>query len=146
MENPWGTGSLQMRALGKGTCGAAVDPEACVGLWPEGVGAGSTAGAQDSPGPAGGRGDYVPCVYHSVPGHHGCACVQVRQCLPFGLGESPLPALLGASNPCLVPALIFCPLSGSTNCQPHRVSGEPCLHRHPLQGLRGPGPGPNKVG
>lgn len=58
---------------------------------------GPQQGAQDFPGLAGGRGDYVPCVYHPVPGHHGCRHVQVRKCLPFRLGESPLP-VLGASD------------------------------------------------
>lgn len=103
-------------------------------------------GTQDFSGPVGGGGDYVPCVYHPVPSHHGCNCVQVRQCLPLGLGESLLPVLLAASGPAPVPALISCSLSGSTDCQPLRVSGEPCLHHHPLQGLCGPGPGPNKMG
>lgn len=36
--------------------------------------------------------------------------------------------------------------SGVAHRQPHGVRGEPHLHPHPLQDLRGPGPRPDEVG
>lgn len=138
LEDPCDTGRLQIGAPGKGTCV----------LWTQRLWVlGPQQGTQDLLGPTGGCGDYVPCIYHPVPGRHGCHSVQVKQCLPLGLGESlrPVPLTLPPHQSC-APALIARSLPGFTDCQPHRVGGEPCLDPHPLQGLCGPGPGPNKMG
>lgn len=52
----------------------------------------------------------------------------------------------GSGPPLPLSALTHLLPSGLTHCQLHRVRGEPGLHPHPLQDLRGPGSHPDEMG